>query len=177
MSVANEPFVYPHVYHTGDTRLNGDNETEQTELETSASNESTHETRIRVRYAETDQMGVVYYANYFIWMEIGRVEFVRSRGLNYKELEHTEGLFLSVVDAHCRYVFPARYDQEIIIETRIARANARMVEFSYSIRNADSGQLLAEAHTKHIWLNREMRPSRLPSQYHDLLYSTPAKFI
>lgn len=87
-------------------------------------------------------MGVVYYANYFIWMEIGRVELVRSRGLNYKELEHTEGLFLSVVDANCRYVFPARYDQEIAIQTQVSMANSRMVEFAYEIRNAIPGNCL-----------------------------------
>lgn len=118
-------------------------------------------------------MGVVYHANYFIWMEIGRVELVRSRGLNYKELEHSEGLFLSVVDARCRFIFPARYDQEVVVETQMAKANARMVEFSYAIRAEASGQLLAEGHTRHIWLNRDMRPSRLPSQYHEMLYNTP----
>lgn len=120
-------------------------------------------------------MGVVYYANYLIWMEIGRVELVRARGINYKELEHTEGLFLSVVNADCRYLFPARYDQEIVIQTQVARANARMVEFSYEIRHADSGRLLAQGSTKHMWLNRDMRPSRLPLQYHRLLYSAQAE--
>lgn len=138
-------------------------------MEQSSNNSNSHETRIRVRYAETDQMGVVYYANYFVWMEIGRVELVRARGLNYKELEHAEGLFLSVVDASCRYVFPARYDQEIAIETHVSTANSRMVEFSYEIRNADARQLLARGSTKHIWLNRDMRPSRLPAQYRELL--------
>ena len=140
-------------------------------MEQSSNNAIPHETRIRVRYAETDQMGVVYYANYFVWMEIGRVELVRSLGLNYKELEHAEGLFLSVVNAECRYVFPARYDQEIAIQTRVATANSRVVEFTYKISHAESGQLLACGATKHIWLNREMRPSRLPAQYQDLLHS------
>ncbi len=116
-------------------------------------------------------MGVVYYANFFVWMEIGRVELVRSRGLNYKDLEDTEGLFLSVVDANCRYVFPARYDQEIAIQTQVSTSNSRMVEFAYEIRNADSRQLLAQGSTKHVWLNREMRPSRLPAQYRQLLSS------
>lgn len=134
----------------------------------------THETLIRVRYAETDQMGIVYYANYFVWMEIGRVELVRSRGLNYKELENAEGLFLSVVDAKCRYLFPARYDQEILIQTQVHSANPRMVEFAYEIRSLDPDRLLAQASTKHVWLNREMRPSRLPSQYQYLLRSASA---
>lgn len=130
---------------------------------------ATHRTSFRVRYAETDQMGVVYHANYLVWMEIGRVEFVRSRGLNYKDLEASEGIFLGVVEASCRYHFPARYDQEVVVETEIADANSRMVEFSYRILVAGSEKLLARGSTRHIWLNREMRPSRLPERYHALL--------
>ena len=103
-----------------------------------------HETRVRVRYAETDQMGVAYYANYFIWMEIGRVELVRSRGCNYKELEQSEGLFLSVIGAACRYVYPATYDQELIIGTEIVSSNGRLVEFAYEILSADPLKLLAQ---------------------------------
>lgn len=114
-------------------------------------------------------MGVVYHANYLVWMEIGRVELVRSRGLNYKDLEASEGIFLGVVEATCRYHFPARYDQEVLVETEIVNANARMVEFSYSILVADTGKLLARGSTKHLWLNRDMRPSRLPEKYHAVL--------
>jgi acyl-CoA thioester hydrolase len=128
-----------------------------------------HRTSLRVRYAETDQMGVVYHANYLVWMEIGRVELVRSRGLNYKDLEVSEGIFLGVVEASCRYHFPARYDQEVVVETEIAGANPRMVEFSYRILVAGSEKLLARGSTKHIWLNREMRPSRLPEKYRGVL--------
>ncbi len=128
-----------------------------------------HRTQLRVRYAETDQMGVVYYANYLVWMEIGRVELVRARGLDYKNLEEVEGRFLSVVDASCRYLYPARYDQEIIVETEIASANARLVEFAYEIRSADPDRLLAKGATRHIWLNREWRPARLPLKYEHLL--------
>jgi acyl-CoA thioester hydrolase len=128
-----------------------------------------HETRLRVRYAETDQMGVVYYANYLVWMEIGRVELVRSLGIAYKDLEEKEGLCLAVVSASCRYLYPARYDQEIIIETEITQSTARTVEFSYRIRLADSQRLLAEGSTRHMWLNRDFRPARLPEQYHGAL--------
>lgn len=127
-----------------------------------------HQSRLRVRYAETDQMGVVYYANYLVWMEIGRVELVRARGCNYKELER-EGWFLSVVGVDCRYVSPARYDEEIIVETEIASASQRAVEFRYAIRSAESNRLLAEGSTRHLWLNREWRPARLPEKYRDLL--------
>lgn len=124
-----------------------------------------HQTRLRVRYAETDQMGVVYYANYLVWMEVGRVELVRSLGFQYKDLEQTEGLYLSVVDANCRYIFPARYDQEIAVETRVVKANSRMVEFGYRISSVEPERLLAEGATRHIWLNREWRPTSLPQRY------------
>jgi acyl-CoA thioester hydrolase len=129
----------------------------------------TQETRFRVRYAETDQMGVVYYANYLVWMEVGRVEFVRGLGFQYKDLEQTEGLYLSVVEANCRYIYPARYDQEIVVETRIVKASSRMVEFGYRIRSAEPEKLLAEGFTRHIWLNKEWRPTALPEKYREAL--------
>jgi acyl-CoA thioester hydrolase len=125
--------------------------------------DSPHETRLRVRYAETDQMGVAYYANYYVWMEIGRVEFVRSRGLSYKDLEEQEGLFLAVIESQCRYLSPARYDQEIIVRTAVASANSRVIEFAYEIRS--SQRRLAKGMTRHIWLNREWRPANLPEKY------------
>lgn len=128
-----------------------------------------HGTRFRVRYAETDQMGVVYYANYFVWMEIGRVELVRSRGFDYRRLEETEGLFLSVIDASCRYIYPARYDQEIVVETEITKCNARVVEFAYDIRSAEPERLLAQGSSRHIWLNHEWRPARLPDRFREVL--------
>jgi acyl-CoA thioester hydrolase len=128
-----------------------------------------HRTRFRVRYAETDQMGVVYYANYLIWMEIGRVELVRARGFDYKELEQAEGLFLSVLDANCHYLYPARFDQEIIVKTEVVKSNSRTIEFAYQIRSAVPDRLLAEGSTRHIWLNRQWRPVRLPDQYREVL--------
>jgi acyl-CoA thioester hydrolase len=128
-----------------------------------------HETRLRVRYAETDQMGVVYHANYLVWMEIGRVELVRSLGFNYKELEQVKGVYLSVIEASCRYLYPARYDEEIVVETAMVRSNVRMVEFTYRVLSADPERLLAEGRTKHIWLNSELRPTRLPEGYRQLV--------
>jgi acyl-CoA thioester hydrolase len=130
---------------------------------------SRHQVRLRVRYAETDQMGVVYHANYLVWMEIGRVELVRSRGFNYKDLEGSEGILLSVVEVQCRYLYPARYDDEILIGTEIIRANARLIEFGYDIRSVASERLLATGSTKHCWLNREMKPTKLPVRYHAVL--------
>ncbi len=130
---------------------------------------SSQRTTFRVRYAETDQMGVVYYANYLVWMEVGRVELVRALGFQYKDLEQTEGLYLSVVEANCRYLYPARYDQEIVVETRIVKAGSRMVEFGYSITSLAPERLLAEGSTRHIWLNREWKPTSLPARYRTAL--------
>lgn len=127
-----------------------------------------HETRFRVRYAETDQMSVVYYANYLVWMEVGRAEYCRAAGGRYKDMESTDGVRLAVVDAHCRYLYPARYDQEIAVKTSIARANRRMIEFHYEIRDAETGQELATGETKHIFLGPDMKPVKLPEQYYAL---------
>jgi acyl-CoA thioester hydrolase len=129
-----------------------------------------HETRFRVRYAETDQMGVVYYANYLVWMEIGRVELVRSRGFDYKDMEQAEGLYLSVIEASCRYLHPARYDQEIIVSTEVVKSSSRIVEFGYEIRSVQPDRVLAQGSTRHIWLNREWRPARLPERYSGILH-------
>jgi acyl-CoA thioester hydrolase len=133
------------------------------------SRQNSHETSLRVRYAETDQMGVVYYANYYVWMEIGRVEFVRSRGLSYRELEEQEGLFLAVIHSQCRYLAPARYDEEIVVETSVASANSRVIEFAYQIRSPE--RLLARGSTRHMWLNREWKPANLPEKYRAALLS------
>ncbi len=118
-----------------------------------------------MRYAETDQMGVVYYANYFIWMEIGRAEYCRAAGICYRDMEAADGVRLAVVDAHCRYVAPARYDEEIAVTTSITEANRRMVTFDYAIREAQSGRDLATGGTKHIFLSAAMRPVKLPAKY------------
>ena len=122
-----------------------------------------HETRVRVRYAETDQMGVVYYANYLVWMEVGRVEWCRSRGVNYHQIEADDGIFLAVAEANCRYRAPARYDQEVIIRTWLAVSHPRMAEFHYEMRVED--RLLAKGYTKHIWTGADLRPARLPAKY------------
>jgi len=132
-----------------------------------------HETRFRVRYAETDQMGVVYYANYFIWMELGRVEFCRAAGFRYETMEREDGVLLAVTEAHCRYLFPARYDQEITVETTVARAHRRLVEFHYTIREVSDGRKLATGQTKHIFLGPDMRPVKLPQKYFALFGIDP----
>jgi acyl-CoA thioester hydrolase len=127
-----------------------------------------HEARVRVRYAETDQMGVVYYANYFIWMEVGRVEYCRSIGLLYKEMERNDGILLAVVEANCRYLSPARYDEEVVVKTWVEQANTRMLRFAYEMRVGGEDRVLAKGETKHLYCDRDLRPVRLPGKYHHL---------
>jgi acyl-CoA thioester hydrolase len=126
-----------------------------------------HQTHIRVRYAETDQMGVVYYANYLVWMEVGRVEYCKARGFRYKDMELDDGVLLAVIEAQCRYLFPARFDEDVTIETRVAEANSRIVRFGYEMRLGDNRKL-ATGSTRHIFCNREMKPVRLPPKYRAL---------
>ena len=133
-----------------------------------------HETRFRVRYAETDQMGVVYYANYLIWMELGRAEYCRAAGISYRDMEVDDGVLLAVVEAHCRYLSPARYDEEVAVKTWVAKANLRMVEFQYQISDAQSGRELASGETKHLFLGPGMRPVKLPEKYLPLFGIGPA---
>ena len=127
-----------------------------------------HEARFRVRYAETDQMGVVYYANYLVWMEVGRAEYCRAAGVRYRDMESVDGIRLAVVEAECRYLHPARYDEEIAVGTEIAKANRRMVVFEYAIRNASTGGKVATGSTKHIFLDAGMKPVQLPEKYFEL---------
>ncbi|MCC7497551.1 MAG: acyl-CoA thioesterase [Bryobacterales bacterium] len=125
-----------------------------------------YETRLRVRYAETDQMGVAYYANYIVWMEVGRTELCRSLGIRYRDMEAEEGILLVVAEVHCRYLSPARYDDEIGVSTRIAGANFRMVTFGYEIRHIAEARLLAKGETRHVFCGRDFRPRKLPPKYH-----------
>ena len=125
-----------------------------------------HETRLRVRYAETDQMGVVYHAHYLVWMEVGRVELCRAQGIRYRDMEKDGGILLAVADVHCRYAAPAHYDEEIAVKTWIERSNPRVIEFAYEMRAAETNQLIATGGTKHVFLNAEMRPVKLPERYY-----------
>src|SRR5262245_26270360 len=125
-----------------------------------------NQTRVRVRYAETDQMGVVYYANYLIWMEVGRVEYCKSCGFNYRDMERDDGILLAVAEAACRYRHPARFDDEGVMRTWLESANRRLVTFAYEM--AVGERVLATGTTKHIFLNREMQITRLPEKYYAL---------
>jgi len=126
------------------------------------------ESRLRVRYAETDQMGVVYYANYLIWMEVGRVELCKARGFNYRDMEIDDGIFLAVAEANCQYRHPARYDDEVIVRTWIEKAGSRMVIFQYEMRRAEDDRRLATGYTKHVFVSKAMRPTHLPEKYFKL---------
>ncbi len=127
-----------------------------------------HEIRLRVRYAETDQMGVVYYSNYLIWMEMGRVEYCRAAGVRYRDMERDDGVLLTVTEANCRYLYPARYDEEVIVKTWVPHAHPRMVRFAYEIRNAETDRVLAKGETKHIFCGTDMKRCKLPAKYHSL---------
>jgi acyl-CoA thioester hydrolase len=126
------------------------------------------ETRLRVRYAETDQMGVVYYANHYVWMEVGRVQLCKACGFNYRDMEKEDGIFLAVAESACRYRAPARFDDEVIVKTWIEEANTRTVIFQYEMRLAEGDRLLATGHTRHVFVNRQMHKTRLPERYHAL---------
>ena len=123
------------------------------------------DTSFRVRYAETDQMGVVYYANYLIWMEIGRVEFCRAQGIRYRDMEEADGILLVVSEANCRYSRPARYDDEVRVRTTLAEATSRMIRFDYELFDETSGTRLAHGFTKHVFCGRDVRPTKLPEKY------------
>ena len=124
-----------------------------------------NETRIRVRYAETDQMGVVYHANHFIWFEVGRVELLRQFGFSYKEMEQKEDCYIAVVDAHCRYRAPVHYDDEVIVRTRLKHVREKVIRFGYELLSVGNGELLAEGETTHIVADSKMKPRALPERY------------
>ncbi len=123
------------------------------------------ETRLRVRYAETDQMGVVYYANHYIWMEVARVQLCKDCGFDYRDMEKQDGIFMAVAESGCRYRSPAHFDDEIVVKTWIGAANPRTVTIQYEMRKAEGDRLLATGHTRHVFVNREMQIARLPEKY------------
>jgi acyl-CoA thioester hydrolase len=127
------------------------------------------ETRLRVRYAETDQAGVVYHSNYLVWLEVGRVELCRDYGFNYREMESEDDSYLPVVEARVKYYSPARYDDEIIVRTRVIQLRTRSIKFAYEVLRASDNRLLAEGETHHIVMNREGRARSFPLKYAELM--------
>ena len=124
-------------------------------------------TTLRVRYAETDQMGVVYHGNYFAWFEVGRVELLRQTGWSYKALE-ADGFSLPVIEASCQYRHPARYDDELEIRTTGRMTSPLRVEFTYELVRLGDGRLLASARTVHVAVTPEGKPCRLPGRLREI---------
>ncbi len=123
------------------------------------------ETTITVRYAETDQMGIVYYGNYFTWFEVGRVAWCREKGFRYRDMEAVDGRFMVVAEAVCRYKAPARFEDEIAIRTAVSSVTDKVVRFQYEIVNKQTGLLLASGETVHVVTDSQMRPARIPARY------------
>ena len=124
-----------------------------------------NETRLRVRYAETDQMGVVYHSNHLIWFEVGRVELMRQMGFSYRDLERDDGRFIAVAEVKCRYRAPVYYDEEVVVRTRLKSVRTSVVVFSYELVRAQGETLLAEGETTHIVTDSSMKIVPLPEKY------------
>ncbi len=123
------------------------------------------ETRLRVRYQETDQMGVAYHSNFLIWFEVGRVELLRQIGFDYRDMERHDGCYIAVVDARCRYKSPARYDDELLVRTYLTNVRGSLIHFQYQVLRDKEGTLLAEGETVHIVTDADMKRRSLPEKY------------
>jgi acyl-CoA thioester hydrolase len=123
----------------------------------------THEITVRVRYADTDTMRVVYYANFFVWFESGRVELFRSRGIVYRDIEES-GIFTPVIEAHANYKAPARFDDELIIRTRLAKIGETSLRFENEVYKLPSMELLCTGHTVHVAVGKDGKPVRIPDE-------------
>ena len=119
---------------------------------------------VRVRYAETDQMGVAYYASYIVWFEVGRSEYCRAKGFSYRELEEL-GYRLVVVDLRCRYKGSVRYDEMIVVRTQLKDLKTRMVTFGYSILKKETQEVVVHGETRHLCLNKKGNPSSMPERF------------
>jgi acyl-CoA thioester hydrolase len=131
-----------------------------------------HDATVRVRYAETDQMGVVYHANYLIWFEVGRVELMRVLGVEYKKMEIEDDCHIVVADVHCRYLHSARYDEILRIRTRIAESRSRTIQFSYEVFRDRDGELLATGESTHVICGSNGKPKSLPPKYREVFGPT-----
>ncbi|MBL8171516.1 MAG: acyl-CoA thioesterase [Acidobacteria bacterium] len=127
------------------------------------------ETRVRVRYAETDQAGMVYHSNYLIWFEVGRVELCRAYGFNYREMETEADAYLPVTECRVRYRIPAKYDEELVIRSKVIELRSRAIKFAYEVRRMSDDMLLAEGETHHIVMNSQGRARAFPSEYAELM--------
>lgn len=127
------------------------------------------ETKIRVRYAETDKMGIVHHANYLVWFELGRSEFCRAKGFSYREMEEKDNALMVVAEAYCRYKLPAFYEDELIIHTRVEELRSRTLRFVYQITRIADNKLIAEGETLHVVTDHNKKVRSLPENYKELL--------
>ncbi len=123
------------------------------------------ETKLRVRYAETDQMGVVYHSNFVIWFEVGRVELLRQLGFQYRDMEQQDDCHIPVVDLRVRYKVPAQYDEEIVIRTEIRNVRSSLLHFTYEVFRESDRTLLATGETMHIIVDKQLKRRPLPEKY------------
>jgi acyl-CoA thioester hydrolase len=133
------------------------------------------ETTVRVRYAETDQMGVVYHGNFFTWFEVGRVELCRQLGFEYKRMEAEDDSYIVVAEAKCRYKRPAHFDDLVTIRARVTQSQRRTIRFSYEIRDQKTGHTIATGETFHVVCDGRGRPKSLPEKYRKYFPPTPLK--
>lgn len=133
-----------------------------------------NETKIRVRYAETDAMGVVHHANYLVWFELGRSELCRTKGFSYREMEQ-DGALLVVAEAYCRYKSPAFYDEELTIRTKVAELKSRTMRFVYEVFRESDQTLLAEGETTHVVTNANKKVRSMPEIYRQKMLAETVK--
>jgi len=124
-----------------------------------------NDARVRVRYAETDQMGVVYHANYLVWFEVGRVELMREMGVEYRLMEQQDGAMIPVVEVTARYMAPARYDDVLLVRTVVAGIRGSIIRLRYMILRADDELLLCEGESVHLVVGRDMKMRPIPEKY------------
>lgn len=134
-----------------------------------------YETKLRVRYAETDQMGVVYHSNYIVWFEVGRVEMLRQLGFTYREMEKQDGTHIAVVEVRCRFKAPALYDDSIVVRTSLLNVRDSLLHFGYEILRDADGTLLAEGETVHLVVDSEFKRMQLPEKYRTSFLRAAAK--
>ena len=128
-----------------------------------------HETEVRVRYAETDQMGIAHHSNYLIWFEAGRSDLCRARGFSYKEMEEKDGALMVVAESYVRYKSPAFYEDVLSIRTTISEIRSRSIRFSYEIHRKSDDMLIAEGETLHLVTDKRQRVMTIPETYKHLL--------
>jgi acyl-CoA thioester hydrolase len=132
-----------------------------------------HETQVRVRYAETDQMGIAHNANYFVWFEVGRSELCRAKGFSYKQIEDEEDALMVVAESYCRYKAPAYYEDILTIRTKVGEVRSRSIAFVYEVYREADDTVLAEGETLHVVTDRQQKVRVLPDLFRSLLIDDP----